>query len=314
MDNFPEDYFVPLNYNGIITDYKINSYGIVKGILTEYITPIINPQNNRKSINIYINKSKHKISLARAILSSFIHPPRNDYDNYEADHIDGDPYNDQLSNLQWLTSADNKYKSIYVEDKVVRGENVKIHKFTQNIIDRIKIDIGNNLTNTEIKKKYENIVNINNSDISSIRYKIKWGNSNDVINYDMYNIRKYHKDEKDKVKNIIRRLYMNNNTKLPSYRTMCEICGYEYNDSTRHFLKRMIKEIDKEIQDPENIEYLTKKVKIHINEKSDKRICKFAMIPATDDNINKVRKIRKDIMKKYNLNKKNYNIIIPYDE
>lgn len=54
-----------------------------------------------------------KVEVARAVLSTFVEPPP--FDKAEAAHLDGDPTNNHVSNLQWKTHIEN------MADKIRHG-------------------------------------------------------------------------------------------------------------------------------------------------------------------------------------------------
>ena len=101
-----DEIFKRLIYDGIETNYLISNYGRVwseniNGFMT------MTTQYGRKRFFIQVNGKKHTIWLARAIALAFLGPG----DGLEADHIDDDPTNDVLENIQWLSPSENKKKA-----------------------------------------------------------------------------------------------------------------------------------------------------------------------------------------------------------
>ncbi|AXQ51975.1 hypothetical protein SEA_CRISPICOUS1_60 [Mycobacterium phage Crispicous1] len=81
-------------------DYIISDDGRVFRELKPDITEL-----GYRRFTLYKNGIARKVEGARAVLSSFVEPPP--FHKAEAAHLDGDPTNNHVTNLQWKTHIDN---------------------------------------------------------------------------------------------------------------------------------------------------------------------------------------------------------------
>ena len=88
-------------------NYSVSNMGRVRNNRTNRL---IKPDKNQKytRINLYVNKQKKHYYLHRLVYCTFY----NDYDldGYVIDHIDNNPDNNKLDNLQKITHSENNYK------------------------------------------------------------------------------------------------------------------------------------------------------------------------------------------------------------
>lgn len=68
---------------------------------------------------VRVNGEKARISLHRAVLYAFVGPPPTP--SHQAAHLDGDPKNNRLDNLEWVTPKENSAHK-WAHDTMVRGE------------------------------------------------------------------------------------------------------------------------------------------------------------------------------------------------
>lgn len=90
--------------------YKINEKAEIVNIKTNsLITPTSN--HGYLVVRLYLdNKICKTVGLHRLMASTFLGKPE-DVKNYEADHIDNNRINNNVSNIQWLTHKENTMKS-----------------------------------------------------------------------------------------------------------------------------------------------------------------------------------------------------------
>lgn len=107
-------------------NYQISSLGNIKNIKRSkflYITYDNTVKTGRrKTVVLYQNGIAKSFSLNRLVLSSF-HPVANQCE-LQANHIDGNPSNNALDNLEWMTPRENVYHSYRIGLRKSRKEAV----------------------------------------------------------------------------------------------------------------------------------------------------------------------------------------------
>ena len=161
--------------NGKKTKYLVSNYGriyntktskFMNGTISHYMIKRNKKGEQKKytakprvSINLVDESADLKFgtSLARVIMLTFkfIY----NYNEMEVDHIDGDPLNNKLSNLEWVTPSENKRraKKHYLENKTDRKDNQVggyTPTYTDEFIHVICQDICNGLSRQQLKNKY----------------------------------------------------------------------------------------------------------------------------------------------------------------
>lgn len=91
-------------------NYHVSTLGNVKNIQRNKLR-FINYDNyrnigQRAKIKLFSNSGSKIFYVSRLILSTFC--PVDNYHQLHANHIDGNPYNNSLDNLEWMTHAENQ--------------------------------------------------------------------------------------------------------------------------------------------------------------------------------------------------------------
>jgi hypothetical protein len=101
-----------------IGDYVIHSDGKVisnnayrKHFIGKQLKPYTHTKKGYQSIDLKIGKKNVRYLLHRLVAECFIHNPEN---KPEVNHKDGDKTNNDISNLEWMTKAENIEHSIKV--------------------------------------------------------------------------------------------------------------------------------------------------------------------------------------------------------
>ena len=106
---YDDEEFRRIYYNGIETNYMISNYGRVWSDNRNIIMKNGTDRNGRANIHLLVNGKNWIPNISRLLGLTFLgEPPEPDW---EIDHIDNNPFNNSLSNLQWLSPFDNKSKA-----------------------------------------------------------------------------------------------------------------------------------------------------------------------------------------------------------
>ncbi len=168
------------NIEGYTGVYQISNYGRVKSleryILNNLVGRVLQKEiimkhqsysNEYKYVTLQIDGKRNNKSIHRLIATAFIPNPKN---KPEVNHIDGNKTNNEISNLEWVTSSENK---IHARDtglvKYAKGENTANAKLTTEQVRWIR-RLKGKVTNTLLAEIY----GVNQSTISLIINYKKW--------------------------------------------------------------------------------------------------------------------------------------------
>ena len=246
------DKFEPIILDGETTEYIMNRNGVIKNIKTGYI---LNPYITKKGRARYTIKHKNKcITCTRARWLAIVFIPTPDGYNIkdlEADHVDGDKTNDNLSNIQWLTPDGNKKKSYTIDGNLFYGELNSSSKLKEKIVRQILSDLSNGYTPKELSKKY----GIKSSAIVDIKIGRIWKHLSK--DYDLekfinrrHNIERYSDELKSRIRDILTTNINMKNKKV------CKCLNLEYNNKTRCLINNIRNKMnDKSSTTNKNDEY-----------------------------------------------------------
>lgn len=148
-------------YEGL---YQINNFGKIKSFHNKHrikgkiLMPYLN-KNNRFYILLTKNKLHKMHVIHRLVAQAFIPNPKN---KPEVNHIDGNPKNNNVKNLEWNTNSENKKHAYKLRLMNREGERHHLHKLTNKDILKIRF-----LFNVKKMKQYE-IAKLFNTDRSNI--------------------------------------------------------------------------------------------------------------------------------------------------
>lgn len=133
-----------------VKDLYVSSLGRVYDAKLKQFRVLTRSSDNYLRITYFdeIKQKKTMIGVHRMELESFVGQPPEDMDKPEGDHIDDVPYNNDLSNIRWLSAKDNLARR--------KGYNMLPDEKIKDIANDI---LGNILTPREIADKHDTDIN-----------------------------------------------------------------------------------------------------------------------------------------------------------
>lgn len=127
-----DEEFRRIYHKGVKTNYMISNYGRVWSDNRDKIMKNGTDRAGRANIHLLVEGKNWIPNISRLMGEAFLGEPPED--GWEIDHIDNNPFNDSLENLQWLSPFENKSKahrdgSIKYFDQPV-GEDAYNSKYT----------------------------------------------------------------------------------------------------------------------------------------------------------------------------------------
>ena len=134
---------------------------------TNYAETILQPsvlRNNRILISTCFDGRRTIFQLAREVAKAFLGPPPTRH--HQVNHIDGDPLNNDVQNLEWVTASENQLHAKHVLGKGI-GEKHHAAKLTAEQVREIFLDPRSSLA---VAADY----GVTNSNVRSIRQRHTW--------------------------------------------------------------------------------------------------------------------------------------------
>jgi hypothetical protein len=142
-----------------ITD-KLEIYNIItKRFVKPYLAQYSKNSTKRYNIGLYIDGSRKNLLYHRILAEVFIPNPNN---LPQINHIDGNPLNNNISNLEWCSALKNNLHAIHT--------GLRPTKLDQDKADDIRKQLSNKVSVKDIMSQY----NIGTTIISKIRNNISW--------------------------------------------------------------------------------------------------------------------------------------------
>lgn len=133
-----------------------------------------------KKVNLQNGDGSRKVfSVHRLVLASF--SPRNDMEQLQVNHIDGDKTNNTLSNLEWVTAKENVAHAFKTGlRKNIEDNNPGPHKLcSSQVKEIIELLLTKQYTHREIAEKYGVGINA----IENIKYHKTWKTLTENIDF-----------------------------------------------------------------------------------------------------------------------------------
>jgi hypothetical protein len=150
-----------VNFEGI---YEVSNFGNIKTVKTGHLKkPSLNKKDNRLHIALWKNNIQTMTKPHRLVLLAFVGPPPA---GHECCHNDGNPSNNNLTNLRWDTASNNQRDRVK-HGTSNRGERCGAAKLTEE--QALKI-ISDPRPQSQIAKDYGVLQNT----ISRIKTGRRW--------------------------------------------------------------------------------------------------------------------------------------------
>lgn len=166
INYYDNEIFVPMIYKlGIFTNYAISNYGRIYSFYTDKILKAYIDSRNYSRIQITVSY-KHKMFIGVHFLELMSFYPIYDEENiFIPNHKDGNPQNNLLSNLEWVTVSENTIHAIELGLADCKCENNSRSIFSNNEVHFI-------CSLLEEKKSITEILNILGLEYGNDRNKI----------------------------------------------------------------------------------------------------------------------------------------------
>lgn len=176
----------PVLFDTMNTGYEVSSLGNVKSIKftkkgkrKEKILQPIKLPNGYLVVTLCVNGTCYRRYIHRLVATAFISNPDN---KPEVNHINGEKTKNDVSNLEWVTSSENKLHA-YNTNLQKNGENnIHAHYTEKQIRDVCKYIEENELTPTEIFEK----TGVKQGVIADIRNYGSWTHISKDYDFSMY--------------------------------------------------------------------------------------------------------------------------------
>ena len=151
------------------TKYHITEDGKIYNSNTrKYLSPQVKyePRSTfqRMYVGLYINGKQKFFTVARMVAELYV-PNPNKY--LQVNHIDGNPLNNSVNNLEWVTQSQNIRHAINVGLKNMKGINNTSAKLSPTMVEQAKLDYNTHQYSLrQLASKY-------NVSYTAIRYAIK---------------------------------------------------------------------------------------------------------------------------------------------
>lgn len=163
-----------------------------------------------KGVFVKKDGSRHLTSPHRLVAWTFLPNPMN---LREVNHIDGNPQNNNLSNLEWVTSSENKYHAVRM-GLMPSGEAHPHSKLTNDQVTELKIRVLSGEHIKDLANEFKVQGSLISTAVNETYYRVT---SDKAINIDHYRDKNYESNHsklnRAQVKEI-RRLYHNEKWKI----------------------------------------------------------------------------------------------------
>ena len=232
--------------DNIETNYIITPDANVFNIYTEYKLKAFINNHGYYSVNIQLGKrGSYKTRRIHQLLGlAYIPNPEH---KPAINHIDGNKLNLKLTNLEWVTIAENNKHARKTGLVVPHTLDPEKSFFTQHSIQEVRF-VCDLLQSGMSPKKISRTYNLGYDFIQKIRRGVTWTNVSK--DYDFPDVKRYSEiftpEEQDKMNYYFSEGY--------SVREVIKLMNFEYNESIRGNVKHQKKRYEKLVKDAQEIE------------------------------------------------------------
>lgn len=167
------------------TVYSVSNMGNIRNDKTHKRLQPVSTRQGYKRITIWHNKLSFTIAVHRMVAETFLAIPIAGTDI--VNHIDGNPSNNDLNNLEWVTISAN-VQHAYNTGLAKRGEDSVSAILSEEEVREIKTALASS-TIRSLAKQY----NVSDAAISHIRNGDTWSHIMPELNLQLADREKYHK-------------------------------------------------------------------------------------------------------------------------
>lgn len=167
------------------TVYSVSNLGNIRNDKTHMLLKANSTRQGYKRITIWHKQLSYTIAVHRMIAEVFLGNPSGNANI--VNHIDGDPSNNRVSNLEWCTVSAN-IQHAYDTGLAKRGEESVSSILSEQEVIEIKIALSSN-TVRSLARRY----GVSDATISHIRNGDTWAHVMPELNSQLSDPEKYHK-------------------------------------------------------------------------------------------------------------------------
>lgn len=150
--------------------YYVTSQGQIYSETTKKFLSTNLDKNGYVKVRLVCEDGRHTFSVHRLVLESY--SPRDDMNNLQVNHKDGDKQNNDLSNLEWVTCQENIRHAC--ENNLRHNQQGALNNATILTEDSVKQIINLLLTTTQTQKEIGKQFNVSEDVVGAIKNKRNW--------------------------------------------------------------------------------------------------------------------------------------------
>jgi len=155
-------------YEGI---YQVSNFGRVRAKKVGfYKQKALTNKNPYLIVTLYKNNIGTTLYVHRLVLAAFV--GKSPSAEHECRHLDGNPHNNNVDNLEWGTPSENAQDTIRMGRRYqpdCSGEKHGANKLTEDMVEQIR-----NLRGLKTQKEIARMFGVNQSTVSAVQRRASW--------------------------------------------------------------------------------------------------------------------------------------------